>query len=285
MKIINGINPLASGIDWLAIPDLAEFWKDHAPANADQGGQRCVWMSPADNSVAPPHHVKCLREAIKKHEKDPWGARANADELLASFCPVKTVKHLVEEVKLPRDFAGVIAFDHEIPAWMSCLHSRAYGSLWCAINRVFPVAKIREYAGVRADWVLGWNKEDRSHELQAMDSATDMTSISPMMSLYVPGWEYIKDRERFKAMVQRNVKRSRHHGYFAISPIIEGTYKNGDYTSGDVVPVEVMRIILQAIADAGAAAVLWGAATNDEQAGRLLEAVQESVVKAAEGVK
>ena len=285
MKIINGINPLASGIDWLGVPDLAEFWKDHAPANAEQGGQRCVWLSRADCSVFDEMIVKRF-ERFELKVPGTLIHRQTCDALLASFCPVKTVKHLVEKVKLPRDFAGVIATDHEIPAWMSCLHYVVYDNLYMAIQSVLPRAAVCEYAGGRADWVMGWNKEDRSHELAAMDAVTCAPVLTPMMSRYVPGWEYIKDRERFKAMVDRNIERVGDAAYFAISPFIEKTQKvEGDYTSGDVVPVDVMRIILQAIADAGAAAVLWGAAKDDEQAGRLLRAVQESVVKAAEGVK
>ena len=286
MKIINGINPIASGIDWLAIPDLAEFWKDHAPANADVGGQRCVWLSRADCSVQSKIDLEQDEENIKS--KDRAVQRFAADCMLSSFCPITTVKHLVEKVKLPRDFAGVIAPDHEIPAWMSCLHSAVYGDLSMAIIGSFPASRVREYAGIRTDWVMEWNKnEDRSHELMAMDAVTLGPVITPMLSLYVPGWAYIKDLPLFQKMILHNIKRSKNRRVdtIAISPIIEGTYKNGDYTSGDVVPVEVMRIILQAIADAGAAAVLWGAAANDEQAGRLLNAVQESVVKAAEGVK
>jgi len=292
MKIINGINPIASGIDWLAIPDLAEFWKDHAPANADVGGQRCVWLSREDCSTLHPDSLSSMeRDAFDDRERTNSyhvTQRGAAGNILNSFCPVKTVKHLVEKVKLPRDFAGVIAPDHEIPAWMSCLHSAVYGDLSMAIIGSFPASRVREYAGIRTDWVMEWNKnEDRSHELMAMDAVTLGPVITPMLSLYVPGWAYIKDLPLFQKMILHNIKRSKNRRVdtIAISPIIEGTYKNGDYTSGDVVPVEVMRIILQAIADAGAAAVLWGAAANDEQAGRLLRAVQESVVKAAEGVK
>jgi len=284
MKIINGINPLASGIDWLGVPDLAEFWKDHAPANAEQGGQRCVWLSRADCSVFDEMIVKRF-ERFELKVPGTLIHRQTCDALLASFCPVKTVKHLVEVVKLPRDFAGVIAFDHEIPAWMSCLHIQAYNNLWRGITGAFPDAQIREYAGVFTDWVLQYSKPDRLHELDAMDRAAECGLLHTMPSLYIPGREYFKDLARFEMMVRRNVKRWCYPKYIAVSPIIEGTYANGDYTSGDVVPVDVMRIILQSLHDAGAAAVLWGAAKDDEQAGRLLRAVQESVVKAAGGVK
>jgi len=288
-KILNAFNPCGTDMNPAADPRLAEFY--YGGGRHPGHDNRVVWLSREDCSVKERLGVK-LDEAHAFNPKASEIMRRSAcDALLASFCPIKTVCKLVER-GVPRDFDGIIGMDHEIPAWMSCLHSSVYNDLRNAINEVFPLAKIAEYAGIRTDWVMGWNKEDRSHELAVMDRTANCGPLAPMMSLYVPGWEYIKDRVRFKDMVERNVNRATAEGFghddqaFAVSPFIEGTQKDpGDYTSGDLVPVEAMTVIVKAINSIGANVAIWGAAYNEKQGNRFVDAVEQVVIPAVEAAE
>lgn len=276
IHILDGTNPHATGIDVFADPELAEFAREHAPPNADKGAQRVVWLSRADCSL----HSDRTVDVFMKHvtdDRNPILARQSADHLLASFCPLKTVGRLIER-GVPRDFAGVIATDHELPPWCSTLHSDVYFDLREAINAAFPAACVCEYAGVATDW---GNRPD--YEVSAMDAVSRM-NLCPMGSLYVPAG-YFDDLVKFAALVKSNTNRWERNGfveYVAINPIVQGTYKGNDYAAGQIVPPEVQAIVIGEIIRIGASPVIWQAYTDSKQAGVVAKAISESIVPAVE---
>lgn len=252
-KILNMFNPCGTGMDPTADPRVQQFYLDRHPGCS----QTVVMLSPADCSVASPSSVKESRDAIKRYDEKPGLARMFADHLLASFDPIKTVETLLER-GTSTDFDGIIAADHEVPAWMSSLHFAVYHRIRNAVKAVFPRADFVEYAGLRTDFVIAHSMPHRMHELRVMDRMCGGTKLGYLPHLYVPGAEYLKGLTGFRKNVEGNIKRWRSANAdfpaIAVNPFIEHTEKaEGDYTSGDLVPVEAMTIVVKAIIDAGAA--------------------------------
>lgn len=286
IQIYNAINPLGTNVDVFGDPVLAEFARDHAPPNADKGGQRVVWLSREDCSVLDEVEVDCLMDNVRHYEDNPEEGRFSASRLLNSFCPIKSVDVLVNYRKLAPDFCGVIAFDHELPAWCSSLHGAVYAALKDAIGAVYPNARVYEFGSMPTDYVR--SHDGRAHEAAVMNKLGAWSPCCSMPHLYVPSPEYIADVNRWGEMCRDNVNRWNNcHNFFsdtiiAINPILQ---TGPAWSDGKPVPVPAMTAIVEAAADAGMPLAIWQAGNTDKQFGRIVEAIAESVVPAVAAVE
>jgi len=286
--LLNAFNPLGTDMNPRGVESLFDMWKDHAPPNEERGGQEVVWLGRQDLSVFHPDTFARLEsDALDEAERtNEWQAtqRGSASNLINSFCPRKAVDILVNYRKLPTDFAGVIAFDHELPAWCSPLHGAVYLSLCQAIDAVYPNARVYEYGGLVTDFVRTYS--GRAHEVAVMDAVGICSPCRPMTHLYVPGPEYIANVKRWGQMCRDNVKRwkariDRIHYHktaaVAVNPILQtGT----NWSDGRPVPPEVMAETIESIADAGFPIAIWQAGNTPEQFDTVCNAIGESVAKA-----
>jgi hypothetical protein len=282
-KILDGFNPCGTNMDPTADPRLQSFYLDRHPGH----DQRVHWLSREDCSVEVPSELKAREEDAFGANVHPIDRRACCGYILQSFCPLKTVNTLVAR-GVPFDFDGVIAFDHELPAWCSSMHRMAYDGLQDAINAVYPLADVYEYGGLATDFVR--NYSGRGHEVGVMDAAGKWSPCAPMPHLYVPDAAYIKNAAKWQEMCFDNVVRwkrvARYDPIIAVNPFIEHTQKvEGDYTSGELVPVEAMTIIVRAINSIGASVCIWGAAYDERQGNRFVEAVEQVMIPAVEAAE
>ena len=286
IRIVDGTNRQGTNLDIAGYPELTEFYGERLPPFA----RRVESLSIADCSTIHPDALSYTKtNALKDGDrKSEWDRpqRVSVAQILCSFCPRKSVNILAEKRGVPRDFNGIIYFDHELPAWLSCLHFSAYADLLAGIKAAFPDAQIREYAGVFTDWVLQYSKPDRSHELAVMDAIAGCAPVAAMPSLYVPKG-YFDDLAEFRNRVRANCERwatmMKMRGTpVAINPIVQGTYEGDVYSKGQIVPPRVQAIVIAEIHRAGGIPVVWQAYKNKDEADAAASAILESVVAGVE---
>lgn len=278
--LLNAFNPLGTNMNPRGVDYLFDLWKDHAPANEDKGGQEVVFVGRKDKARMDFECINHLMRMVQREDSDMRYRRSAATQLLRSFCPFKTVECLIKYRKLRPDFAGTIAFDDEVPAWLSTDHFMIYSDLRDAVNGSFPNASVFEYGAMPTDFVRGYDKS-RAHELATMHALGRCGPCGKMNHLYVPDGDYIKDVKQWRKYCDDNTRRWKEAGVWDVIGIVNPVLQAGpNWSDGRPVPPEIMAETIQSIAEAGFPIAIWQAGNTPEQFDTVCKAIDQSVGRA-----
>lgn len=277
ITLYDAVNPLAFGKRISDDPALVDWWRDHAPKQ----DHKIQIISRRDASDMHDDDFRAIEHGAFNNIKKCW-RRGYLEELLRSYSPERVCETLFAR-GVPRDWDGIVMLDHETQAWKSVLHDHVYLGLAYAVLSVFTQVRVMEYAGIDTQRI-GPSKE-HDWRFECHNGAGKALHVMPCM--YVPESWLKLTPEQVAEWTKHAIRHtSKFYDIPVLSPIIEGTHKGTDYSTGQPVPVWLMTQVIRTLADLGFKTLaVWGATADAEQAGRTIELIQSVIVPAVDAVE